>query len=113
MSNQFYVTENLSELHEVVKSGLVFDAQLKVSNLLMILEILWNVLKNKDKKCKKCFSGKTLKRIKKHKKFLKFLFNKKKSLDERKAKFINADEKFKGMVARVLNEFLSNCVEKR
>ena len=111
MSN-YCMTENLDELEDILRSGSVFDSDLKISTLLMILEIIWNAVKNNDKKCRKCFSRRTRKGVKRNRSLLKFLFSKKNSLDERKSRFLSGDKKFKAFVKRLLQEFLKNALDR-
>ena len=110
--SHFCVSENLDEFEEIFKKGLIFDDSLKLSTFLIILEILWNAVKNKKKKCRKCFSKKTFLGIKKNKKVLKTLFSKRKSLDERKLLFIHGSKAFKKFVKRLLKEFMKNALER-
>ena len=49
--SQFCITENLDELKDVLKHGNLFDkSHFKQQQFLAVLEILWNVAKNKDKR---------------------------------------------------------------
>ena len=108
---KYCVSENLDELKDILKNGTIFNDSLKLSNFLVILEIVWNAVNNKKKRCKKCFSSKTLKKLKNHRKILKYIFSKKKSLEERKLKFLKSKKSFKSLVKRLLKEFMLNALE--
>ena len=112
--SQFCITENLDELKDVLKHGNLFDkSHFKQQQFLAVLEILWNVAKNKDKRCKKCFSKKTYKDVKRHRRILKYLFSKKKTLDKRKIKFLDSNDQFKSFVKRAVKEFFKNATKER
>ena len=103
--------ENVAKLKEVIDKDGLFNSDVKDSTLRMVFEILWNVIKNKDKKCKKLFSKKLLKALKRHKTLIKYLLNKKKSLKKRKLKYLRGSDSFQKNIRRMVDEFKKFCLE--
>ena len=108
----FCDADHISDLNEALKNDLIFDASLKTSTLLLILEILWNLCKNKDKALRKNVSAKTRQGVRKHKSLIKYLFDKNKSIQKRKRKFLKSKNSFKKFVKRLVVEFTRNCTDR-
>ena len=93
----------------LLKKKEIFTNSLKTTVFLVILEILWNIWIERD--CQKCFSTKILKKLRKEKTIVKYFFNKAKSIDKRKRRFLTSGNSFKKLMKNILKEFFKNCVE--
>ena len=103
--------ENIEDLKKVVKTGNLFESDLKDSVFLMVLEIVLNVMKNKENNCRDYLSSKTVKKLKKSKKQLKYFLDNKKPIKKRKKKFVKSPKGFRKFMKKLINEFANNCLE--
>ena len=109
MSSAFCVSENVGQLKSVFYRKEVFSKKLETPIFLSILEILWNI--SREKKCKDCFSNQSICGLKKHKNFLKTLLKNGKDVKKKQKIFRKAPSTFKKLIRRILKELLSNFTE--
>ena len=92
-----------------IEKNKIFTKKIKSNVFLCVLEILYNICGNK--KGSKWVSKETLKKLKNEKKILRYLFNKDKTVNKRKKKFLTTGENFKQTILTVLELFFEKCTE--
>ena len=106
---KFCIEKNLRKLKYVLKKKKLFQDNLSNSVFRCILEILYNIC-NRGKREEKLIPKSVMKQLKREKKILRYLFNKQKSIEKRKQKFLESDLEFKKLIKEVLETFFEQCV---
>ena len=103
--------ESLGDLKVLVEEKKVFDKEIKENTFFLILELLKNVTRGKNKKLLKCLPKKLIIKLRKQKKTIQYLLKKRIKSEKKKKFFFDSKKSFKKAITLLIKVFLERCTE--